>query len=224
MILKLLLVIHFCVAFVMQFQDPNTGKKELPVRDYRSLINSMASKNARPRFSSNGAIRGTHFDWEEQKRVSQVLSELSPLTLDEWTILIEFLEDDRYSITGYEKSPNAPTNFSVAQLCKDVARAQVTMPVVSVLRANKIATPTTIRFPSCKKDLLESQIEVISKVREWLKNQQIKEGQRKAILNSLDELMAELKRNGPKFYTFSWDNFTWLREPKVPSGQSVPSK
>lgn len=216
MLFDVLFYTFVLLSVAMQIRDPGDQTERNIDRDYRALINAIESKNKAPMFSERGEIQDADFDWEEQKRIATKLPELSPRTADEWAVLVEFLDDSRYSISGYEKSPQAPKNYSIGQLCKDVARAQVNGLVMKRFAKHDVEPPRVLNFPLCTKDLHTSQLALVDEAHKLVTQEKLDTDTKNKLLRALDEVRDELKdRETPQFYKFNWDNFSWLRKKQL---------
>lgn len=182
-------------------------------RNYLSIVDSLASENKPPKFSERGAIVSDDFDWSEQARIAKALLELSPKTQDEWVVLIRNREDSRYCISGYEQTPKSPKNYSIAQICKEVARVQVFHPVLSVFEKHEVSIPRSHLLPELKESLFDSQVASIRTACDAVGQLRLKNSVSASLKADLEKLDAELTSEKiGRFYEYSWDNFTWLAE------------
>lgn len=117
-------VVLGCDGFQPKQATPETSQK----MDYDNLVAALANRNRAPVLQGGGSLQAPHyakaFDWVEQKRVLEVLTQCADHADDAWRALVEHLNDESYSLTLQKEM--RVSNETVGSICGMIVVADLT--------------------------------------------------------------------------------------------------
>jgi hypothetical protein len=118
--------------------------------DASELVNSLASKNTPPTIVGFYTVKFeacAKFEWPEQGRVWRVVKKLIGNVEDAWPVLVEHLDDERYSVTVDFEGFDERYNWTVGDVCRQLVSRTLSEAYYQELKPRSLNLYRKMRYP-----------------------------------------------------------------------------